>query len=566
MVAKSSFTSGAEIAGNKFRSPSDAAVGFEYITAQKLREILYGKIPGFETKIAFLMRNYSKNQDLHKITQEFSIYYNVLPLAIESTVLYYATGCVFSQTVKRKLRAFFPGIHFFCPIYFSSSALASLIEKYHLVSENAAPNILKQIQSVSTHKAISSGLIKNLVTILLERCIILGASDVHLEPEQSLVRVRYRIDGDLVESYNIPSEFWDSIVTGIKINANIDLIERRLPQDGKITISFLNRTINFRLSTYPTISGENIVLRALDSSKSIKTLEEIGFRKHVMTILQKVLLRPDGVLLMTGPTGSGKTTTLYSILAQINSPNVNIMTLEDPVEYIMPYARQSNINTDIGFTFERGIRSILRQDPDIILMGEIRDTVTAQDTFRAASTGHLVLSTLHTNSAIGSIARLTDLGIIKASIADHVIAAMAQRLVRQLCKFCKVESSPTDLEAETLLFKKNEYGQYPTIWRKNPKGCAKCGHVGYKGRCVVSEIVPITAQVANLIVQNAQPFEILAFLRQEGLWYSLLEDGIDRLLEGTVDYESLQSAVDLSQNALEAQSAKTRTIINDSNQ
>ena len=370
-----------------------------------------------------------------------------------------------------------------------------------------------------------------LMDSLLADATLKGASDVHFEPEAQFLRIRYRIDGVLRQVRALHLRYWSAMVVRLKVMAGMNIAETRAPQDGRISLSISGRDVDFRAAVQPTIHGENFVLRILDRKRGIVPLEGLGLTEYQLGLLQLMLARPEGILLVTGPTGSGKTTTLYSILGHLNEEGVNIMTLEDPVEYPMPIIRQTSISEAVKMDFAEGIRSMMRQDPDIILVGEIRDHDTAEMAFRAAMTGHQVFSTLHTNSAIRSIPRLLDLGIKPDVLAGNVIGIVAQRLVRTLCPQCKRPDRPNSIEHQLLRLEREEE---VVVYR--PVGCPHCEFQGYKGRMSIVELLKVDGGLDELITQHASLKALSGHARDRG-FVTMAEDGLRRVLEGltTVD-------------------------------
>ncbi len=323
-----------------------------------------------------------------------------------------------------------------------------------------------------------------LVNALLVDAVKRGSSDIHFEPEYAFMRIRYRIDGVLETVRSLHKTYMPGITVRVKVVSGMNIAETRSPQDGRLSLTLNGRPVDFRVSTQPTIHGENIVLRVLDREKSIISLDRMNLTKDTLAKLDLMLARPEGILIMTGPTGSGKTTTLYSLLAQVNDETVNIMTLEDPVEYPVTLMRQTSVNEVARMDFADGIRSIMRQDPDIILVGEVRDKETAEMAFRAAMTGHQVFTTLHTNSALGAFPRLLDIGIQPDIMAGNIIGVIAQRLVRVLCPHCKEAYAPAR-EERALLGDAAQRVSY--VYR--PAGCTKCDNKGYRGRTAIMEML-----------------------------------------------------------------------------
>jgi general secretion pathway protein E/type IV pilus assembly protein PilB len=381
-----------------------------------------------------------------------------------------------------------------------------------------------------------------LVNALLADAVQRSASDIHFEPEEAFLRIRYRIDGVLRQIRSLHKSYWPAMVVRLKVISGMDIAESRIPQDGRISLSLVGRQIDFRVAAQPTTHGENVVLRILDRKKGIVPMNKLGLSDENLALLQLLLARPEGIVLVTGPTGSGKTTTLYSVLGHMNTEEVNIMTMEDPVEYPMAMIRQSSVNESIQMGFGEGIRSMMRQDPDIILVGEIRDNVTAEMAFRAAMTGHQVFSTLHTNSAIGSMPRLLDIGVIPDLIAGNLIGVISQRLIRNLCVHCKVEAETSPLERRLLALGPDDPRR--TIFK--PVGCPVCENLGYKGRSSIIEILKISAEMDDLIARRASAREMLTLARSQG-FKPLVEDATRRVLDGTTSVDEISRVVDLTE-------------------
>lgn len=380
-----------------------------------------------------------------------------------------------------------------------------------------------------------------LIDALLADAVKRGASDIHFEPENGFLRVRYRIDGVLRQARNLHKSYWPTISVRLKVMAGMNIAETRAPQDGRISLSVLGRQIDFRAASHPTTYGENIVLRILDRQKGIVPLESLGLTEEALRLLKIMMARPEGIILVTGPTGSGKTTTLYSMLNYLNSDAVNIMTLEDPVEYPMSMIRQTSVNEAAKLDFSSGIRSMMRQDPDIILVGEIRDHETAEMALRAAMTGHQVYSTLHTNSAIGSIPRLLDIGVVPDILAGNLIGIVAQRLVRKLCVKCRAPEEASEMER--MLLNKADTDESCIVYR--PVGCQACERQGYKGRLGLLEILKMDADIDELIARRATLTEIRSLAEQKG-FSPIAEDGIRRVLDGTTSLDEVSRVVDLT--------------------
>ncbi|WP_227816366.1 GspE/PulE family protein [Nitrogeniibacter aestuarii] len=380
-----------------------------------------------------------------------------------------------------------------------------------------------------------------LIDALLSNAVKRDASDVHFEPEAAFLRIRYRIDGMLRQVRALHKSYWPAMAVRIKVMAGLNIAETRAPQDGRITLNISGRQVDFRVSSQPTIHGENIVLRVLDRQKGIVELDQLGLGEAQLDLLKLMIARPEGLILVTGPTGSGKTTTLYSILNHINDEGLNIMTLEDPVEYPMTMIRQTAVSDTAKLDFANGVRAMLRQDPDIILVGEVRDPDTANMAFRAAMTGHQVYSTLHTNTAIGAIPRLLDLGITPEVMTGNLIGVVAQRLIRKLCPHCRESYVPEPWELK-LLGQSTERGP-ESLHRA--VGCKHCDFQGYRGRTAIMELVRMDADMDELIARRASQRDVRNAARAKG-YRSLAEDGVRRVLDGTTSLDELTRVVDLT--------------------
>ncbi len=369
-----------------------------------------------------------------------------------------------------------------------------------------------------------------LVDLIIRQAIEEGASDIHIEPMENRLRLRYRIDGVLHEKPPPAPHLKLAIVSRIKILSKLDIAEKRLPQDGSFIMKFENRMIDFRVSTIPTIYGEKVVIRILDRSRLPLDLTQLGFEPAQLDLFREAIRKPYGLIFLTGPTGSGKTTTLYAALEEINSPEKNIITIEDPVEYRLEGVNQVQVKPQIGLTFANALRSFLRQDPDIILVGEVRDLETAEICVRAALTGHLVLSTLHTNDSASAITRLMDVGIEPYLLNPSLLMVAAQRLVRILCPNCKEAYEPTEDVVKYLKVKKD------LIFRA--KGCEQCRYTGYKGRTAIYELIPVDDDVRTLITSRASAQEIKDLAKKKG-YLSLWDSGIRKVEEGITSIEEV---------------------------
>ena len=374
-----------------------------------------------------------------------------------------------------------------------------------------------------------------LVNMILLEGIQRGASDIHLEPEEKTLHVRYRVDGLLQDVMTPAKKLEPAIVSRLKIMANLDIAERRLPQDGRIKFREASREIDFRVSIIPALFGESVVLRILDKSALKLDLAQLGFDARGLEEIQKAIKSPHGMIVVTGPTGSGKTTTLYSALSAVNTPDIHVLTLEDPVEYNLPRVNQVQVNDEIGLTFSAALRSFLRHDPDVILVGEIRDQETAGIANRAALTGHLVLTTLHTNDAASTVARLLDMGIPPFLLASSLRLIVAQRLIRKVCEECK---RPYEVDEATLVDHGYVSRGVGKITLHKGRGCATCAQTGLKGRMAIYEILPITREIKDCVLQAAPPAEICKVARDQGM-KTLREAALEKLIAGATTLEEV---------------------------
>ena len=378
-----------------------------------------------------------------------------------------------------------------------------------------------------------------MVNTMMIEALKTKASDIHFEAGEKTSRLRYRIDGELVERPAPPKALHAAVVSRIKIMSNLDIAERRKPQDGRFKVKALKKEVDVRVSILPTVHGEKVVMRILDKANLAPGLASLGLEEYAYKAMKFAIDQPHGIILVTGPTGSGKTTTLYSCLQDLNQPNVNIVTAEDPVEYELAGVNQCHVNVAQGLTFAGILRSVLRQDPDIVLVGEIRDSETADIAVKAALTGHLVLSTLHTNDACGVIPRLFDMGIAPFMLASSLILAQAQRLFRKLCPFCK---QPVDVDLDMLASNKVDLAPFDGVQIYGPVGCPKCHNTGYKGRGAMMEVLPISTKIRN-IVEKGGDAELLKKIALEEGMVSLKEAGMRKVRAGIT---SLQAAFEVT--------------------
>ncbi len=484
---------------------------------------------------------------LKLIPESMARKFNILPIAldVEKNQLTIAASETNNLVLLDQISVHLKGTIKVNTLLAGETEIRNSIDQYYGY-ELSIDGALREIESGEIESSIyqeSSHPMVRLVDAMLSDAVKREASDIHFEPEEFFIRIRYRIDGVLRQIRALHKNYWSAIAVRLKVMSGMNIAENREPQDGRVSLMISGRQIDFRVSTQPTLHGENIVLRILDRQKGIVSLSRLGLAGGVQETLRLMMARPEGIILVTGPTGSGKTTTLYSMLNNLNSTAKNIMTLEDPVEYPMAMVRQTSINKSVKLDFVNGIRSILRQDPDIILVGEIRDNDTANMAFRAAITGHQVYSTLHTNSAIGAIPRLLDIGVSPNILVGNIIGVIAQRLIRLLCPDCKEPYAATETEKSLLGTEaKKDLILYRAI------GCCHCEKQGYKGRIALIEILQMDAELDELIACNATLREISNKARQKG-YKSLAEDGALKIVAGLTSMEEVTRVVALTNQA-----------------
>jgi general secretion pathway protein E/type IV pilus assembly protein PilB len=471
-----------------------------------------------------------------------------LPIAFnaERQELRVAMSDVFNVVALDLLRAQLGGQAEICAVLVGEAQLEEYIDQFYGF-ELSVDGILREIetgeidyQSLHVSNEEYTQPMVRLVGALLVDAVKRGASDIHFEPEYAFLRIRYRIDGVLEQIRSLHKTYWPGIAVRLKVISGMNIAETRAPQDGRLSLNLNGRPIDFRVATQPTIHGENIVLRVLDREKSIISLDRMGLSQETQDKLKLMMARPEGILIITGPTGSGKTTTLYSMLSHLNDDTVNIMTLEDPVEYPVAMMRQTSVNELVKMDFANGIRSMMRQDPDIILVGEIRDRETADMAFRAAMTGHQVFTTLHTNSALGAFPRLLDIGILPDIMAGNIIGVVAQRLVRLLCPHCKEPYAPGPEEKNLLGLAPDDGSQ---VYRAT--GCPRCAHKGYRGRMALLEMLRMDGDLDELVARRATARELRNVALEKG-FCTLADDGLRRVLEGRTSLAEVSRVVDLT--------------------
>jgi type II secretory ATPase GspE/PulE/Tfp pilus assembly ATPase PilB-like protein len=479
------------------------------------------------------------------VPEAFARRNRVLPIAYDpqARLLTLATTDVFNVVVLDQLRASLGGRVDIRTRLATEAQIEASIDRFYGF-ELSVDGILEEIetgevdyQSLQAAEGEYTQPVVRLIGALLVDAVKRGASDIHLEPEQAFLRIRYRIDGMLETIRSLHRNYWPAIAVRVKVMSGMNIAESRAPQDGRVSVNLAGRPIDFRVSTQPTLHGENIVLRVLDREKSIIGLDRMNLADRQREKLRLLLARPEGILIVTGPTGSGKTTTLYSLLAQLNDETVNIMTLEDPVEYPVMLMRQTSVNEGARMAFASGIRSIMRQDPDIILVGEIRDHDTAEMALRAAMTGHQVFTTLHTNSALGAFPRLLDLGMEPGIMAGNITGVIAQRLVRVLCVHCRQACRPSADEQRLI-------GR-PVATLHRPAGCDRCSGKGYRGRMAIMEILVMDTHIDELVARRATLRELRTTAMTRG-FQPLADAAIDRIADGTTSLAEVARTVDLT--------------------
>jgi type IV pilus assembly protein PilB len=481
------------------------------------------------------------------VPKELALKYKVLPVfKIENslTVTMISPGDV--QVIDRLHRETGYEIE---PAVSLESEIQATLEKLYQTGENLDSSFNEVIQNIEDEKdkkteekqesaerlkQLSEGTpVVRLVNLIISQAILDKASDIHIEPEEKSLQVRYRVDGILHENLSPPKHLQAAIISRIKILAELDIAETRVPQDGRFQVSLRGREVDLRVSTLPTVYGENVVLRILDRTNLMLDLRDLGLEQDQLAIMTDMLSCSYGVLLVSGPTGSGKTTTLYSALQYLNTADTNIITVEDPVEYRLKRIRQSQVNVKAGLTFAAGLRSILRQDPDIIMVGEIRDSETAKIAVESALTGHLVLSTIHTNDAPGGVTRLTEMGIEPFLISSATLGVMGQRLIRKLCEHCKKPYYPKAEVVDKFGLKLDEKA---TLFE--PDGCHNCKNTGYRGRVGIYEIMRVNDEIRELILEDASATRIKKVATKAGM-RTLRQDGLLRVINGVTSLEEV---------------------------
>ncbi len=525
----------------------EVLVDLGFITADTLTTFL-AETSGFEVfdpKAALL-----DSAALALIDKNTALRHKILPVSMDGAQLRVAMVDPYDVVAIDTLRRYLPKGTAIRPLLVAPVALNDAIDTAYGYASSIT-GILKELENegdvnldvagLSEDKAYAHPIVR-LVNALIFEAVKLDASDLHFEPEENFVRLRYRVDGVLFTAQILHRQHWNAISQRLKIMAQLNIADKLSPQDGRIQMNAGGRVVDFRVSSLPTVFGENIVLRVLDRQTGIASLVSLGFSEENLARLTSAQARPEGIIIVTGPTGSGKTTSLYSMLNEINSVDVNIQTLEDPVEYSLPMIRQTAVREGI-LEFPDGIRAMLRQDPDIIFIGEIRDGITAQMALQAAMTGHQVYTTLHTNDAFGAMPRLFDLGLVPGMVAGNIVAVVAQRLARTLCPHCKVPHVLTSQEREMMgdIAGQCENG---SIFEARQGGCDHCGGQGYKGRVPVAEVLLMDDDLDEIIARGGTRVELKEAARQKG-FKSMREDGMLKIAQGILSFESLAKIVAL---------------------
>lgn len=502
----------------------DVLISRGYITEQQRIEVLEYQlgIPHVQ-----LFRQKIDPKAIHLIPQKLAEQHKVLPLRVEGNKLFVAMDDPLDYFAIDELRMA-TGM-WIEPAIASREELERAIRRYYGLQESVE-RVMQNLEAREADDALpeddeNSPVVKT-VNQIIQQAVQIGASDIHIDPQEDSLRVRYRVDGMMRTERPLPPNMQSVIVARIKVVAGMNVAERRLPQDGRVEIDIESRKVDIRISTLPTIHGEKVVMRILDLSNTLTEIEKLGFSPHNLQLFLKGINSPHGIVFITGPTGSGKTTTLYSALSRLNRDEVNIITIEDPVEYQLKGINQLQVNPQVGLTFARGLRAILRQDPNIVMVGEIRDVETAEIAVRAAMTGHLVLSTLHSNSAVNAITRLIDMGVEPFLVASALNCVVAQRLVRRVCPHCAEEREPSPQEGELFAACGIKADRL-----KIGRGCGECSRTGYRGRLAIHEVLACDDGLRSMILQKRTDSEYRAYASARGL-IPLVQDGLAKAAAG----------------------------------
>lgn len=538
-----------DIITNEFRKTKrdlpSILVQFGFIKKTKIQEILRSKYNIEEIKLSNIIPDINLLKMVHKNTM---ITNGFVPFRLQESVLDVAITNPKDTKVQNIINISFPKKYKIRFFYAHLEDINYFISTAFIIAENRlakAVTAIKESEIFSDNErsagSLESNVVVGLVNSLLEDATLRGASDIHIEPQENFIRVRYRIDGKLMNVLHIYKRFWNQMTIRIKVMSAMNIAETRLPQDGRIELFIAGKGVDYRLSCQPGIYGEKFVIRILDKSKSLMSLEELGFSPWNMEKIKTTISRPSGITIVTGPTGSGKTTTLYSMLGYINNVDVNIMTLEDPIEYTIPLVFQTQVKDNSKFDFATGIRSSMRQDPDILLVGEIRDHSTAETTVRASLTGHKVLTTLHTIDATTTIQRFVDIGIDRYMIAGNIDTIIAQRLVRKLCPSCKTLQTEFSKDEEKVLNKHHGLVKKDSkIYQAN--GCEHCNGTGYRGRTTIAEILHISPEIDDAILNSSTKHKIISIAKTQG-FITLQEDALMTVFGGKTSLNEVMGVI-----------------------
>ncbi len=485
---------------------------------------------------------------LSLLEKKTALKYNMLPISVSGNDVRVAMADPYDVVALDTLRRYLPKGAQIKPLVTTAKVLAEAIDAAYgyassinaILKELEEDKEQKDVASLGENEAYSHPIVR-LVSALVFEAVKMGASDLHFEPEENFVRLRYRLDGELFTAQILHKQHWSGISQRIKIMSNMNIADKMSAQDGRFNLNVGGRDADFRVSSLPTVHGENIVLRVLDKSANIMPLSKLGFSPHNLDLIKRAQAKPEGIIIVTGPTGSGKTTSLYSMLNEINTVDVNIQTLEDPVEYSLGMIRQTHVREGV-LEFSEGIKALLRQDPDIIFIGEIRDQTTAEMALKAAMTGHQVYTSLHTNDSFGAIPRLLDLGMKPGMLAGAIVSVFAQRLTRVLCPHCKVAYHPDEQECHILGV---EATAPPQIFKSRQGGCDMCKGQGYKGRIAVAEILFFDDELDQSLARGESKADLKALAVKKG-FKSMKDDGILKVLEGVTDLKALATVVDIN--------------------
>jgi general secretion pathway protein E/type IV pilus assembly protein PilB len=483
---------------------------------------------------------------LKRIPKEVALRYRVLPVGMEGNSLRLAMADIYDVLALDQTRKYAPPGCDIIPLISSEAEILQAIDQFYGY-EFSIDGILRELET-GKHDISASALsgdgyvhpLVRLVNAIVLDAVKTGASDIHLEPEGAFVRLRYRIDGVMQQIRTFHKDHWPAISHRIKIVSGMNIADKLNPQDGRFGFSMGSRKIDFRVACMPTVHGENIVIRILDKSRAVISVDGLGLSESNFTLLNKLLKRPEGIIIATGPTGSGKTTTLYAVLNHINSLERNIMTLEDPVEYEIQLVRQGQVRDGTAMNFADGVRAMMRQDPDVIFIGEVRDAATASMALRASMTGHQVYTTLHTNDAAGALPRLYDLGLNQSLLTGNIIGVLAQRLVRRVCLRCSTDRPATQEECRIM---RVDPANPPMV--KQPVGCEECRFTGFKGRIAVHELLPMNRVLDDVLLAGGTLTALCKEAARFG-FVPMAEDGVQKVLRGFITLDGLMRVVDLS--------------------